>query len=116
MPGRSRAGLTTPAFHILVALADGAAHGYAILKEVEERSNGEVRLRPGTLYRTITRLVEQGWIEQASPDVDPSDDERRKYYRLTGVGRERAREEALRLASMVRTARSKRLVTEADLR
>lgn len=114
MPERSRSGLTPAVFHILLALADGEAHGYAIMKEVERRSEGAVRLRPGTLYRAITRLLEDGWIEQA-PEVDNRDDDRRKVYRLTETGREKAREEALRLAEMVRTARTKKLVSEEDL-
>ena len=113
---RSRTGLTPAVFQILLALADGDRHGYAIMKEVERRTEGEVTLRPGTLYRAVIRLLEDGWVvETDGSDVAEGDDERRKYYRLTPTGREHARQEALRLAALVRSARAKHLVEEADL-
>ena len=113
---RGQAGLTPAVFHILLALADGNRHGYAVMKEVERRSDGEVQLRPGTMYRAITRLLEDGWIEATAEAPDPLDDDaRRKYYQLTQLGRTKAREEATRLVALVRAARSKKLVEEADL-
>ena len=113
---RGRTGLTPAVFQILLALADGDRHGYAIMKEVERRTEGEVTLRPGTLYRAVTRLLDDGWIgETDGSDVAEGDDERRKYYMLTPAGREHARQEALRLAALVRSARAKNLVEDADL-
>jgi DNA-binding PadR family transcriptional regulator len=99
--------LPEAAFHILVALAEEDRHGYAILQEVAERTRGRVRLGPGTLYRSIQRMLEQGLIEE--PRERPAaedDDERRRYYRITALGRAAARAEATRLASLVRMARA----------
>jgi len=98
--------LSEAAFHILVALAEGDRHGYAILQEVAERTRGRMRLGPGTLYRSIQRMLEQGLIEE--PRERPAaelDDERRRYYRITALGRAAARAEAGRLAALVRMAR-----------
>ena len=98
--------LSEAAFHILVALAEGDRHGYAILQEVAERTRGQVRLGPGTLYRSIQRMLEQGLIEE--PRERPAaeaDDERRRYYRITPLGRAAARAEASRLAALVKMAR-----------
>ncbi len=99
-------------FHILLALADKERHGYGIMQEVEARSNGTVRLGPGTLYGAIKRMLAAGLIEEsARRPVTKDDDERRRcYYRLTSLGREIAVEEAGRLAALVRIAKSKRLV------
>lgn len=115
MSRREREGLTPAVFQILLALADEDRHGYAILKEVERRTEGEVRLRPGTLYRAITRLEESGLIQSVEGPQGQADDERRNYYRLTEEGRQAARAEALRLAALIRTARSKEILTEGDL-
>lgn len=116
MGNRQREGLTPAVFQILLALADADRHGYAILKEVERRTEGEVRLRPGTLYRALSRLVEQGYVEGVdTPAQDDDPDERRSYYTLTAPGRAAAREEALRVAALVRSARTKDLLTEGDL-
>jgi DNA-binding PadR family transcriptional regulator len=98
-------------FHILLALADGERHGYAIMKEVAERSAGTVRLGPGTLYGSLKRLLEAGLVEEGRERSDIAmDDERRRYYRLTQLGLSVARAEARRLDAIVRTARRKKLV------
>src|SRR5947209_7383799 len=81
--------LTPAVFHILVTLADGEAHGYAIMQEVNRRSGGIVRLGPGTLYGAISRLLAEGLIEESEARPDPeTDDTRRRYYRLTKRGSE----------------------------
>ena len=98
-------------FHILLALADGERHGYAIMKEVAARSDGTVRLGPGTLYGSLKRLLEAGLVEEGAERPDTAmDDERRRYYRLTQLGLSVARAEARRLDAIVRTARRKKLV------
>lgn len=103
--------LTAAAFHVLVALADGERHGYGILKEVEQRTAGAVRLSAGTLYGLVKRLLADGWIAEAGREPGPGpEDERRRYYRLSGFGRRVARAEAERLARMVGLARDKRLL------
>lgn len=98
-------------FQILLSLADGERHGYAIMREVADRTNGEMRLGPGTLYGTLKRLLEAGIVEEGRERVDPDvGDERRRYYRLTKFGLAVARAEARRLAGMVRAAQQKRLI------
>ena len=98
--------LPTAAFHILMALADDDRHGYAIIQDVAARTRGEVTLGPGTLYRSIPRMLEQGLIEELTERPAPElDDERRRYYRITTFGREVARAETARLAALVRLAR-----------
>lgn len=99
-------------FHILMALADEDRHGYAIIQEVRARTNGEVRLSPGTLYRSIQRMLDDGLIEEVRERPAPElDDERRRYYRITKTGKSVAREEANRLADLVRLARASGFVT-----
>jgi DNA-binding PadR family transcriptional regulator len=108
--------LTPAMFHVLLALADGEKHGYAILKEVLLRTDGKVRLSAGTLYGIIKRLNEEGWI--AESDVRPAaslDDERRRYYRLTDLGRRVAGTEARRLEELVDMARNKNLFRDPEL-
>lgn len=106
--------LTPAAFHILLALADGERHGYSIMQEVTAMSEGQIRLGPGTLYGTLKRILAHGWIEESDERPDPAlDDERRRYYRLTEAGGQVARAEAARLAKLVETARSKRLVSRS---
>ena len=97
-------------FHILLALADGEKHGYAILKEVAHRTGGQVRLSAGTLYGNLSRLEGAGLIAESSrrPEV-ALDDERRRYYRLTGFGRAVAVAEAKRMEEAVAQARAKKL-------
>jgi DNA-binding PadR family transcriptional regulator len=103
--------LTPAVFHILIALADGEAHGYAIMQEVSERSRGTVRLGPGTLYGAIGRLLGEGLIEESVERPDPEmDDERRRYYRLTNLGGRVLAAETERLDDLVRVARSTRVV------
>jgi DNA-binding PadR family transcriptional regulator len=102
----------TPAmFHVLLALAGDDLHGYAILKEVTLRTAGEVKLSTGTLYGIIKRLLNEGLIvERRARPSDSSDDERRRYYRLTVQGREVAGAEAERLERVVALARSRKLL------
>jgi DNA-binding PadR family transcriptional regulator len=103
--------LTPAAFHIMLVLADGENHGYAIMREVAEHTNGQMRLGPGSLYGTIKRMLADGWIEESDERPDPRlDNERRRYYRLTGVGRKLVRSEAERLEQLVNIARRKRLL------
>jgi DNA-binding PadR family transcriptional regulator len=94
-------------FDMLVSLADGDRHGYAILQEIAERTGGRIRLSPSTLYAVIRRLLESGLIEELNERPDPAhDDERRRYYRLTPLGRRVARAEAARLARLLADARA----------
>ena len=98
-------------FHILLALADGELHGYAIMKGVAARSEGTVRLGPGTLYGALKRLLEAGLVEEGGERADPErGDERRRYYRLTQLGLSVTRAEARRLEAIVRAARRKKLI------
>lgn len=105
------ASLTEPMFLILVALAGEPRHGYAIMREVEEETGGAVRLGPGTLYRSIKRLLDDGLIEESDhrPDPDdpddPGEDGRRRYYTITAPGERAARAEAERLDRVLRLAR-----------
>lgn len=100
--------MTPVVFNVLLALADGERHGYGIILEVEERSGGEVRLGPGTLYGALRRLREGGLIEESDERPDPDlDDERRRYYRLTDLGAKALGAEVARLESAVRAAREK---------
>lgn len=100
--------LTPAEFQVLVALADGDKHGYAIGKEVAQRTGGQVHLRAATLYTVIKRLLESGLIDETVGRPDPSlDDERRRYYRLTSRGRKAAEEEATRMEQTARQARAK---------
>jgi DNA-binding PadR family transcriptional regulator len=103
--------LTPAAFHIMLVLADGENHGYAIMREVAENTQGKMRLGPGSLYGTIKRMLADGWIEESDERPDPElDDERRRYYRLTGVGRKLVQAEAERLHQLVNIARRKKLL------
>jgi len=98
-------------FHILLALADGELHGYAIMKSVTARSEGSVRLGPGTLYGALKRLLEGGLVDEAGERAEGAgDDERRRYYRLTDLGVAVARAEVHRLDAIVRAARRKKLI------
>ena len=92
-------------FHILLALGTGDRHGYGIIQDVEARTDGALRLSPGTLYRTIQRLLEQGLITEPKRRADPTDDPRRRYYRITPFGTLVARAEARRLSQLVRLAK-----------
>lgn len=107
--GESEDLLPLPAatFHILIALADGDRHGYAIIQDVEARTGGELKLSAGTLYRSIQRMLEQGLLVETRDRPAPEDDdERRRYYRITPVGTAVAKAEARRLTDLVRMARA----------
>lgn len=105
--------LTPAVFHILLALSDEDRHGYGIMKDVEFRTDGQVLLKPGTLYQAIKRLLEAGLIEKADEKIDANiNDERRLYYHLTGFGQKVLSEEAHRLEQMVQLARSKQILGE----
>ncbi len=94
-------------FHILVALADQDRHGYAIMQDVAARTDGRLKLSPGTLYGSIKRMLADGLIVETGdrPSAD-EDDERRRYYRITRFGREVAEADANRLAALLRQARA----------
>lgn len=103
--------LTPAVLNILLALADRERHGYAIMREVEERTEGRTRLGPGTLYRSIKTMLADGLIEESGERPDPEiDDQRRRYYRITDFGRRVAGAEAERLRGLVETAREKKLL------
>jgi len=103
--------LTPSVFHILLALADGEKHGYAIMQEVEETTEGKVRMGPGTLYGSIKRMLAAGLIEESDDRPDPTlDDERRRYYRQTGLGRKVLREETDRMVELMALARRKHVL------
>jgi len=104
--------LPAATFHILMALADGDRHGYAIILDVAERTRGRLRLSAGTLYRSIQRMLEQGLIVETDERPAPEDDdERRRYYRLAPFGREVASAEADRLTDLLKLARQRGLTT-----
>ena len=108
--------LTPGMFHVLIALADGEKHGYAIIKEVARRTDGAIRLSAGTLYTLIRRFVQEGVIVESDERPDPAlDDERRRYYRITDFGREVARAEAVRMESTLSMARAKNLIPKTRL-
>lgn len=103
--------LSSAVFHVMVSLADGSRHGYAIIKDVAERTAGAEHLGAGTLYAIIKRLLSDGLIvEVASADGPEGDDQRRRYYQLTALGRKVASAEAERLERAVAAARSSRLL------
>lgn len=107
--------LTPATLNILLALAGGERHGYAVLREVAERTGGATRLGPATLYRSLKQMLERGWIEESARRPDPElDDERRRYYRLTDFGRRVATAEVSRLDALVSAARSKGLAPPFD--
>ena len=106
-----RVAITPAVFQIMVALADGELHGYGIMQDVDRVTNGETKLGPGTLYRSIQRMVVDGLIEELDIALaGEADDERRRYYRLTERGRAVAAAEANRLAMLVDAARERRLI------
>ena len=102
--------LTAAMFNVLLSLADGEKHGYAILKEVEEQTAGEVQLSTGTLYGIIKRLLADGLIAELRSRPMEGDDQRRRYYRLTDDGRGVAIAEAQRMEKLLARARNKRLI------
>ena len=103
--------LTPTVFNILLSLADGEKHGYGIMLEVQANTNGQMHMGPGTLYGSIKRMLKAGLIEESDERPDPElDDQRRRYYRLTGLGERVLRIEAERLASQVQVASAKNLL------
>lgn len=109
--------LTPAVFHILLALADGERHGYAIMQEVAEITDGQMQMGPGTLYGSIKRMLRAGLIEETDDRPDPAlDDSRRRYYQLTDHGHKVLVAEAERLALLVEEARRKDLLGAAPAR
>jgi DNA-binding PadR family transcriptional regulator len=103
--------LTVPVFQILLSLSDNDLHGYAIIQDIRERTNGEVELTASTLYAAIKRLLDTGLIEELDRRPGPDeDDPRRRYYRITTQGLDVARLEMARLERSLKTARQKKLV------
>src|SRR5580658_2568026 len=104
--------LTPPVFHILLALSNGERHGYAIMQEVAGDTNGALQLGPGTLYGCLKRMLVARLVEESDERPDPeSDDERRRYYRVTDFGARTLRAEAERLTNAVSAVRAKRLLS-----
>ncbi len=113
--------LTNLSFHTLVALAEEDRHGYAIIKDIEDRTDRQLSVRSGALYTVIQRLLEVGLVGNAPapapvPDGGPTTDQRRKYYRITKLGRQVAALEGARLARMVDAAHQRRLLPEREVR
>jgi DNA-binding PadR family transcriptional regulator len=105
--------LTPAVFHILLALADRERHGYGIMQDIAARTGGAMRMGPGTLYGSIKRMLADGLIEESGQRPDPElDDERRRYYRLTELGRRVLGAEALRLDQLLRIARAKHVLPQ----
>src|SRR5215210_1431201 len=108
IPDPAAAPLSVPVFQILLSLADGEMHGYAVIQDVAARTGGEVRLTASTLYAAIKRLLDAGWIaEPAERPRAERDDARRRYYRITPIGHQAARAEARRLDRLAAMARTK---------
>jgi DNA-binding PadR family transcriptional regulator len=109
--GASYQPLTPAVYHILLALADGEKHGYAIMKDVEAQTEGQIKMGPGTLYGSVKRMLAAGLIEEAEERPDPAlDDERRRYYRLTALGRTVVAAESERLARALKIAYQKHVL------
>jgi len=102
--------LTTPVFQILLSLIDDELHGYALIQDIRERTGGEVALTASTLYAALKRLLEAGLIEELDQRPHAGDDQRRRYYRITTLGRAAARDEARRLERLTAQARAKKLL------
>ncbi|MBZ5635578.1 MAG: PadR family transcriptional regulator [Acidobacteriia bacterium] len=106
--GKDLLPLTPPVFHILLALAGEERHGYGIMQDGALQTNGALQLGPGTLYGCLKRMLAAGLIEESEERPDQElDDERRRYYRMTSLGRKTAREEASRLAGAVSAAKAR---------
>lgn len=111
MPKRKLDPLPSAAFQILLSLAAEDLHGYGIMRQVAEQTDGRMRLGPGTLYSSIQSLLEEKFIEELDPREDMKlGQERRRYYRLTSAGRKLARSEADRLAGLLRVARTRKIL------
>ena len=105
--------LTPAVFHILLSLAGGERHGYGILKDVLRQTDEAVRLGPGTIYGTLQRLMESGWVEESDGPA-AAVDERRRHYRLTRSGRSALDAEVQRMDKLVRAARAQRVGTRTS--
>ena len=112
MTTRPQVPMTPAVFHILLSLADAERHGYGIMREVHQRTDNAFRLGPGTLYRSIQRLSDAGYIEACCEDPE---DDRKRFYRITEVGRQAAAEEARRLLGLVRQSEAKKILTDVEL-
>ena len=103
--------LSPQVFQMLLSLIDGEMHGYAVIQDIRRRTDGEIALTASTLYAAVKRLLGSGWIEEVALETPPADhDERRRYYRITSLGRAAARSEAQRLERLTAMARDKRLL------
>jgi DNA-binding PadR family transcriptional regulator len=102
--------LPAAAFQILMSLADDDLHGYEIMRRVEEQTDGRTRMGPGTLYSSIQALLDAGFIAEVASRVEGGNEARRRYYHLSAAGRKAAREEAERLADVLRVARAKKIL------
>ena len=115
MPRRKLDPLPSAAFHILLALADGEKHGYAIMRGVAEETGDKVRLGPGTLYGSIQTLLDARYVEETGEHADPAaGNERRRFYRLSTIGRAALEAEAERMADLLRLATSKNVLKVAN--
>lgn len=105
--------LPLPIFHMLLALSEGDRHGYALKREILQRTGGKLNLGSGALYGSINKMLEQGWIEESDERPDAHlDDERRRYYRITSLGLRVAQAEAARLRQLLHLAETKLGVPE----
>jgi DNA-binding PadR family transcriptional regulator len=107
------AAMTPAVVHVLLALAGGERHGYAILKDVQLHVGSRLRFGPGTIYGTLQRLMEAGWVEEAAPP-SADGDQRRRYYRMTADGREALKTEVDRLGALLDAARAHRIRPRAS--
>ena len=100
--------LTPAVFHVLLALTGGDRHGYAILKDIQQRTNGSMKMQAGTLYGTLQRLLDLGWVDEIDPPDDEADS-RRRYYRLNREGRLAIQTDVQRMDTLVKAARAARI-------
>lgn len=105
--------LTTPEYHVLLALGTDALHGYGMMQALEDKTGGRDTLLPGSLYTTLARMVEKGLLDELDEPPDPDADRRRRYYRASDLGLAVARAESARLARLLQVARAADLVPEA---
>ncbi len=111
---KTKAPLTPAVLHILLALSSNERHGYGIMKQVESDSQGKVNMGPGTLYGSIRRMIEAGLIRESDKEIDPEmDDERRVYYKITGLGQKALAAELQRYREVVAVAKMKQLSPSA---
>jgi DNA-binding PadR family transcriptional regulator len=111
---KTKAPLTPAVLHILLALSTNERHGYGIMKQVESDSQGKVNMGPGTLYGSIRRMIEAGLIRESDKEIDPEmDDERRVYYKITGLGQKALAAELQRYREVVAVAKMKQLSPSA---